>query len=246
MSARFQTLIRLLAVQASWTYERMAGIGVGHASAPLLREVYAGRSTIERKLAIARSADFFNSHPYLAGVAVGAVVRAEADRVPGPVITRLRMALSGPLGGLGDQLIWAGWVPALVAVALITAPWFGVYAIAVVVLLHNLLRMAITAWGLGIGLREGLGVGAALQRSWLPRAAAVAQQAAALMVGIAIPVVAWQVLAHAGHRHVAVTATLALLGTVLAVAPATRAEVSGLRYGLALMAVAAVLTGVTR
>jgi PTS system mannose-specific IID component len=104
MKPRTEALIRLLAVQASYTYERMAGIGVGHASAPLLRDVFALRSARERREAVARSADFFNSHPYLAGVAVGAEVRAEQQGIPGPVITRLRTALSGPLGALGDQL----------------------------------------------------------------------------------------------------------------------------------------------
>ena len=39
LTPRAQTIIRLLGVQAAWTYERMAGIGVGHAAAPLLREL---------------------------------------------------------------------------------------------------------------------------------------------------------------------------------------------------------------
>ena len=72
MKPRGEALLRLFAVQASYSYERMLGIGVGHASAPLLRTVLSTRSARERHEAIARSADFFNAHPYLAGVAVGA------------------------------------------------------------------------------------------------------------------------------------------------------------------------------
>ncbi len=105
---RAAALLRLYGVQAAWTYERMSGIGVGHAAAPMLREHYAASSVEARRAAVARSAEFFNSHPYLAGIAVGAVVKAERDGVPGPVISRLRTALSGPLGAIGDQLIWAG------------------------------------------------------------------------------------------------------------------------------------------
>src|ERR1019366_3459631 len=97
--------------------ERMLGIGVGHASVPLLRDVLATRSARARHEAVARSADFFNAHPYLAAVAVGAEVKAEQDGASTAVITRLRTALSGPLGSLGDQLIWAGWVPALLGIA---------------------------------------------------------------------------------------------------------------------------------
>ncbi|HRP08303.1 MAG TPA: PTS system mannose/fructose/sorbose family transporter subunit IID, partial [Gemmatimonadales bacterium] len=134
-------MIRLLGVQAAWTYERMSGIGVGHAAAPLLRELYRDRDPVERRAAVARSAEYFNSHPYLAGVAVGAVVSAERDGVPGAAISRLRTALSGPLGALGDQLIWAGEVPLLMGLALAAAPFIGWWSVVLVLLVHNLLRI---------------------------------------------------------------------------------------------------------
>jgi mannose/fructose/N-acetylgalactosamine-specific phosphotransferase system component IID len=243
MKPRTEALLRLLAVQASYTYERMAGIGVGHAAAPLLRDVFATRSVRERREAVARSADFFNSHPYLAGVAVGAEVKAEQDGVPGPVISRLRTALSGPLGALGDQLIWAGWVPALIGIGLIAAPWAGLWAIVGIVLVHNVLRLWLTAWGLDLGLREGLRVGGALQRSWLPRGAVEAQRVAAFAVGAALPVVAWQVLQHASRGEVGATVGVALVGVVLSVVPRTRVRVSGLRFGLLLVGVALLALG---
>lgn len=243
MKPRTEALLRLLAVQASYTYERMAGIGVGHASAPLLRGVFAKRSVRERREAVARSADFFNSHPYLAGVAVGAEVRAEQDGVPGPVISRLRMALSGPLGSLGDQLIWAGWVPALIGFGLIAAPWAGIGAIVGVVLVHNVLRLRLTACGLDLGLREGLGVGAALRQSWVPRAAAAAQRAAAFAVGAALPVVAWRALLEADAVDVVATIAVAMVGVALSVWPRTRIQVTGLRFGLLLLGVAILAVG---
>lgn len=246
MSPRFVALVRLLAVQASYTYERMLGIGVGHASAPLLRDAFVNRSVEERTAAIARSADFFNSHPYLAGVAVGAVVRVERDGVPGTVISRLRTALSGPLGSLGDQLIWAGWVPALVGLGLLTAPWLGIWSIVGIVVIHNLLRFSVTWWGLNLGLREGLGVGAALQRSWLPRAAEDAQRAAAFAVGLAVPIVASQQLLHVPRSSMAITLVVALTGIVLGILPATRTRASGLRFGMLVLAIALIVVGVTR
>lgn len=237
MTPRAEALLRLLAVQASYTYERMLGIGVGHASAPLLRTVLSSRSARAKHEAVARSADFFNSHPYLAGVAVGAEVRAEQDGASGAVITRLRTALSGPLGSLGDQLIWAGWVPALIGIALAAASWVGVWSIAAIVVVHNLLRYRLMSWGLDLGLREGLGVGAALQRSWLPRVADDAQRVAAFAVGLAVPIVAWQLLAQAARVDAAIAIALGLIGVVLTVLPATRTRVTGLRYGLALLCV---------
>lgn len=246
MRPRTEALWRLMAVQASYTYERMLGIGVGHASMPLLRDVLAARPARARHEAIARSADFFNAHPYLAGVAVGAEVRAEQDGASSAVISRLRTALSGPLGSLGDQLIWAGWVPALVGVALAASTWAGIWAVAAIVVIHNLLRVRLTAWGLDLGLREGLGVGAALQHSWLPRGAEDAQRAAAFAVGLAIPIVAWRVLDGASPLHIAVTLMIGVAGAFFSVLPATRTRVSGLRLGLGLVVVALLATGLLR
>ena len=226
MKPRTEALLRLFAVQASYTYERMLGIGVGHASAPLLRDVLSARSARAKHEAVARSADFFNSHPYLAGVAVGAEVRAEQDGASGVVITRLRRALSGPLGALGDQLVWAGWVPALIGMALAAASWVGIWAIPVVVVLHNILRYRVMSWGLDLGLREGLGVGGALQRSWLPRAAEDAQRLAAFAIGLAVPIVAWHVLAPASRIDAEITIALGVLG-VSSTIFFTRAQLRG-------------------
>lgn len=246
MTPRTNALLRLLAVQAAWTYERMSGIGVGHAAAPLLRELYANRSTEERRAAVARSAEFFNSHPYLAGVAVGAVVRAERDEVPGAAIVRLRTALSGPLGSLGDQLVWAGEVPLLIGLALAATPWFGAWTVVMVLLVHNVLRFWLTAWGLDIGLREGLGVGAALQRSWLPAAAARAQSAAAFAIGLAIPIVAWTLLRGAGVSVATGVIGGMLLGAALALSRFAQERVTGLRFGVGLLLIASFIVGVFR
>jgi PTS system mannose-specific IID component len=65
-----------------------------------------------------RATQFFNAHPYMAGMEVGAVARAEHDGVPGDQIRRMRHALVGPLGSVGDRLIWAGVLPAAAGVGL--------------------------------------------------------------------------------------------------------------------------------
>ncbi len=238
MTPRGQTLIRLLGVQAAWTYERMAGIGVGHAAAPLLRSHYRDRPPEERRAAVARSAEYFNSHPYLAGVAVGAVVRAERDGVPGPAISRLRTALSGPLGAMGDQLIWAGEVPAMMGIALAALPWIGWWTVPLLLVAHNAWRFWITRWGLDLGLAEGLNVGAALQRSWLPRAASDAQRAGAFGVGLGVPIVAGWLLAGTDGTGTLLVLGAATAGLGLMLWPRTRTRITGVRFGLALMVVA--------
>jgi PTS system mannose-specific IID component len=246
MTARLQAILRLLAVQAAWTYERMSGIGVGHAAAPLLKHHLSAVSPEARHAAIARSAEFFNSHPYLAGVAVGAVVRAERDGTPGATILRLRTALSGPLGAMGDQLVWAGQVPALIGLALAAVPWMGATAVLAAVIVHNVLRLALTVWGLDLGLREGLGVGGALQRSWLPQRADDAQRLAAFAVGLAVPITAWYLLNQVPMVPGVGVVGVGVVGALLAVASGTRSRVTGLRIGLGLVAVTLLVVGGAR
>ncbi len=112
MNGGWRALLRLLAVQGTWNYERMLGVGMGYAAEPLLEDLKTV-DPVRHSEAVVRSTEFFNCHPNLAGLALGAIARAEYEAMPGPQIVRLRTALCSPLGSLGDQLFWAGLVPAV-------------------------------------------------------------------------------------------------------------------------------------
>ena len=88
-----RTLLRLFTVQGSWDYERMQGVGMGVAEEPLLRDLRGGGNGTAYRSAVARGAHFFNAHPYLCGLAVGATARAEHEGVPAEQVERLRTAL---------------------------------------------------------------------------------------------------------------------------------------------------------
>jgi hypothetical protein len=111
--------------------------------------------------------------------------------VPGTQIARLRTALCSPLGALGDELFWAGLVPALVGLALVAVVLgAGWWAILGFLFLYNLVRFGTAVWALRTGLEAGMRVGAAISASWLPRAVARIGPVAGASVGFAIPVVA--------------------------------------------------------
>jgi mannose/fructose/N-acetylgalactosamine-specific phosphotransferase system component IID len=211
-----RTFLRLASLQASWTYERMQGIGIAVAMEPLL--VPLAENPDRASAARARSAQYFNAHPFLAGAAVGALARAELDGEPGERILRLRTALSGPLGALGDQLFWAGVVPAAMGLAMLgVTQGYGLGVIALTVLGYNALRIAVTAWGLRIGLAHGIRVAHAISESWLPRAAPRAGDVAAVLIGAAVPMVAAWLLRGSGEpvrASVLVVAGAAALGVL--------------------------------
>jgi PTS system mannose-specific IID component len=180
-------LVRLLALQASWSYERMQGVGLGWAAQPILYRLFQNDEPRYRS-ALGRAAGFFNANPYLAAAAVGAETRAEADGVPGPQVERLRTALCGPLGSLGDRLFWTGLVPGLAAAAVIAVSLgAGLWVVGAFLVVHNLVRGALSGWMLGLGWQHGLRIGTAINQSGLPRASQVAVTAAAVLGGLAIP-----------------------------------------------------------
>lgn len=234
-----RAFLRLFAVQGSWNYDRMLGIGVGVAAEPLLRDLRGGDNGAYHA-AVARSARFFNAHPYLAGLAVGAAARAERDGAAPAQIERLRSALIGPLGSLGDRLVWAGWLPlvasaALAAVAL-GAGWLAIAAFLVV---YNAGHVALRWWALREGWALGARVGAALHATVLQRSTAWALPAMGLVTGFAIPLVGHTLAApFTGWQRVAL-AVGAVAGFLLL--QWLRGALDGLRLGLGFVALALIV-----
>jgi len=182
-----RALLRLFAVQGSYNYERMLGVGVGVAEEPLLRDLGNG----QYGPAVARGAHFFNAHPYLTGLAVGAAARAEHDGASPDQIERLREALCGPLGSLGDRLVWAGWLPLLsgltIAAIALGAGWFAVAGFLIV---YNIGHVALRWWALSAGWTYGARVSVALHSPMLQKAGALLGPAMAFAVGFALPLAA--------------------------------------------------------
>src|SRR2546422_3866612 len=186
-AASGRALLGRLAVQGSYNYERLLGVGVGVAEEPLLRDLGDGKY----RPAVARGAHFFNAHPYLIGLAVGAAARAEHEGASPDQIERLREALCGPLGSLGDRLVWAGWLPLLsgltIAGIALGAGWI---AVAIFLIVYNIGHVALRWWALYAGWTHGARVSVALHSPMLQKAGALLGPAMAFAVGVALPLAA--------------------------------------------------------
>ncbi|MDQ8145174.1 MAG: PTS system mannose/fructose/sorbose family transporter subunit IID [Gemmatimonadota bacterium] len=181
--------LRLFAIQGAWNYETMTGNGIAFALEPALRRLPGGRGGPAYCEAMARQSGYFNAHPYLAAVAVGALARAELDGVPAAQIERFKVAATGPLGSVGDRLIWAGWLPFCSALALLA---FGLGAspttvVALFLGCYNVVHLGLRAWGLRAGWRHGLHVAQALGTPVLRKGPAHVTRATALLAGLALP-----------------------------------------------------------
>ena len=189
LGTQISIFLRLLAIQASWNYEILLGNGIGFCTEPALRLLPGGKGGDAYRAALARHSQYFNAHPYFAGVAVGALIRAELDGEAPTRIERFRTALCGPLGSVGDRLVWAAWLPFCSLVALLA---FGAGAGPLVtvggfLVLYNAGHIALRVWALRVGLARGLQVAQALGAPLLRQGPQWIDQGAAFVGGAALP-----------------------------------------------------------
>jgi PTS system mannose-specific IID component len=178
---------RSFLIQGSWNYRTMLGSGFAFAMLPALRLIFKG-DPAGLNASVRRHLEHFNAHPYLSNVALGAAMRLEAEGESADSVRRFKMAVRGPLGGLGDALVWASWLPA-VSLAALSLVWLGVPGWAAVLLflaIYNLGHLGLRAWGFQAGLSEGRGVAQSLGRAALSRWTERVRNLATLLLGLLV------------------------------------------------------------
>lgn len=181
--------VRLLAIQGSWNYETLIGTGTGYCIEPALRWLPGGKDGKAYRDALGRESQYFNAHPYLAAVAVGALARAELEGEAPNQIERYRRALCSPLGSLGDRLVWASWLPfcSLVALGLFAVGASVGVMVAGFLILYNAGHLWLRIWGLRVGWRDGLRVAPSLGTPIMRQGAQAIGRAGAAVGGLMLP-----------------------------------------------------------
>jgi mannose PTS system EIID component len=235
LGTRLSMMLRMLAIQGSWNYEILMGNGIGFCIEPALRLLPEGIHSPEFKAALARQSRYFNAHPYLASVAVGALARAELDREDPDRIERFRTALCGPLGSVGDRLVWAGWLPfcSLAALALFGLGAGPVAVVVTFLALYNAGHLAIRAWGLHVGWKYGLTVASALGNPVLRRGPQQIGRLAALATGLGVPLALGRII---GPGRVFIGAVLVAVAVGAYVIVRLEGRVEGWRLALIVLA----------
>lgn len=60
--------------------------------------------------------EFFNTHPFLVNIIMGIVLAMEEKKQNRNMIRSIRVAMMGPLGGIGDALFWLTLLPICVGI----------------------------------------------------------------------------------------------------------------------------------
>lgn len=185
---RLAVFLRSFLIQGSWNYRTLIGGGFAFALLPVLRTLYPGeRERIEE--ALARHAGFFNSHPYLVPLALGAVATLEERGETAAGVERFKNAIRGSLGTLGDRLVWAGWRPVCllltIAILLSGAPYWA--GIACFLLIYNSGHLVLRSWSFRVGLGDPRRIGEQLRRPAIDRMQQWLARVGAFLVGLVIP-----------------------------------------------------------
>jgi mannose PTS system EIID component len=240
-SIRVSMLLRLLAIQGAWNFETLVGNGIGFCVEPALRLLPGGTRGDAYREALARQSQYFNAHPYLAAIAVGALARAELESVPPAKIERFRTALCGPLGSVGDRLVWASWLPAcsLAALAAFGLGFGAIPTLTLFLVTYNAGHLAIRYWGLRTGLERGLDIAGSLGNPVLRRGPQYIGRAGALLAGVALPVTVARITG-GGPTQITIVLLSAAAGAVILAL--LHGRVAGWKLALAAMVAYALFT----
>lgn len=150
-----QMVWRSLLLQSSFNYERMQAGGWTYSLIPGLKKIHKNKHDLSN--ALLDHNQFFNTHPFLITFIQGVILAMEENKEKRETIRGIKIALMGPLGGIGDALFWLTLLPitggiaaSLSAEGNIAGPILFLIAFNVV---HFGLRFFLMHYGYGMGTR---------------------------------------------------------------------------------------------
>ncbi|MDI3317028.1 MAG: PTS system mannose/fructose/sorbose family transporter subunit IID [Bacillota bacterium] len=147
----------ILTLQWSWNYERMQALGYCYSMLPVIDKVYKTKE--ERIAAMKRHLAFYNTNPQVGSPPIfGATVALEAQK-QGQMVDSLKVALMGPLAGIGDTLQAVLYRP-IIAVFAASMALSGSLGGPLLMFLSGLLWTALMIPLFRLGYREGVGLAA--------------------------------------------------------------------------------------
>ena len=155
-----ETFVRSNLHQASWNYERMQALGFLYSMVPTIRELYPDANDPNRKDAIARHLEFFNTQPFVTAPILGIVLAMEEQRAAGAdiddaAINGIKVGMMGPLAGVGDPIFWGTLRPVVGAFAAGFAMQGSIMGPLIFFVVFNAVRLGFRAWGLKYGYEKG-------------------------------------------------------------------------------------------
>lgn len=158
----FGVFLRSNLFQGSWNFERMQALGFCFAMIPAIRRLYPNNDE-QRKQAIKRHLEFFNTHPYVAAPVLGVTLAMEEQRANGAAIddaaiNGIKVGLMGPFAGVGDPVFWGTMRPVFGALGAGIAMTGSLLGPVLFFLLFNLCRLLVRYYGVAYGYKKGINI----------------------------------------------------------------------------------------
>lgn len=108
--------LRSSLLQASFNYERMQAGGWLWAQVPALKKIYKDDPE-GLKAALTDNMEFINTHPNFVGFLMGLLISLEEAGETRDLIKGLKLALFGPIAGIGDAIFWFTLLPIVAGIS---------------------------------------------------------------------------------------------------------------------------------
>ena len=145
---------RSMFLQASFNFQRMQSGGFTWAMLPLLKKIY-GDDKAALSAAMKDNMEFINTHPNLVGFMMGLMISMEENGESRDLIKGIKVALFGPLAGIGDAIFWFTILPIMTGICASFAAngnILGPVLFIAVYLIIYLLRNVFTVAGYNLGV----------------------------------------------------------------------------------------------
>ncbi|AEB75463.1 PTS mannose transporter subunit IID [Clostridium botulinum] len=154
---RISMFIRSNFHQGSWNFERMQALGYCFEMIPIIKRLYSGE---ERKKALKRHLEFFNTQPFVTSPILGVTAAMEEQKANGaPIddgaINGVKIGLMGPLAGVGDPIFWGTLRPVLAALGASIAMGGSLLGPILFFFIFNILRLGFRWSSMEYGYNKG-------------------------------------------------------------------------------------------
>lgn len=154
-----RTYLRSLPLEWSWNYVKQQNLGFSYAMLPMIQKLYDKKE--DQIEAYQRHLEFFNITPYLCTIPMGIALAMEEakakdpSKIDGSAISNIKVALMGPLSGIGDSLFWGTLRVIATAIAIPLSQQGNILGPILFLLTFNVPALLIRWFGLVYSFRLG-------------------------------------------------------------------------------------------
>ena len=145
---------RSLLLQASFNYERMQACGWLFSLLPGLKKIHKQKEDLVTSMSM--HMEFFNTHPFLVTFIMGIVLAMEENKEDPETIRGIKVATMGPLGGIGDALIWLTLLPITAGIGVSMAMEGNIAGPFVFLILFNAIHFGLRFGLMNYGYKTGV------------------------------------------------------------------------------------------